>query len=366
MKIINITKPSLPPFDEFTPVLREIWNSGILTNNGKYHQLFEKELAKFLGVNFISLCNNATSALLLALKVLDIKGEVITTPFTFVATTHALTWNSLIPVFCDIKKDSYNIDPSKIEKLINSKTSAILPVHCYGYPCDVEIINEIAIKYKLKVIYDAAHAFGVKYKDSSILNYGDLSILSFHATKVFNTFEGGAIICKDIETKIKIDNLKNFGFIDETSVNSIGINAKMSEFNAALGCIQLKKFDQVIETRKKIYELYVNELKDTRGIQIIMPDNMNTHNFSYFPIQINDSFDLTRDDLYLKFKNNNINVRRYFYPLITEFNVYKNSYDASYDTLINSKYMANRVLCLPIFPGLTNDEVHYICNIINN
>ncbi len=366
MSIINVTKPFLPSFEEFTPILKEIWTSGILTNNGKYHQLFENELANFLGVKYISLCNNATSALLIAVKVLDIKGEVITTPFTFVATTHALTWNSLTPVFCDIKEASYNIDSSKIERLINDKTSAILPVHCYGFPCDVEKINEIAVKYKLKIIYDAAHAFGVKFKKNSILNYGDLSILSFHATKVFNTFEGGAIVSQDLETKIKIDNLKNFGFIDETSVNSIGINAKMSEFNAALGCLQLNKFDQVIDSRKKIYNYYLKELKNINGIEIIFPENICDHNFSYFPIQVNDSYYLSRDELYLKFKNNNINVRRYFYPLITDFEVYKNIYENSHEELKNSKYTANRVLCLPIYPGLTIEDVYCICNIIKS
>ena len=298
-----------------------------------------------------------------ALQALRISGEVITTPYSFVATSHSLLWNSIRPVFVDIEPHTLNINPEKIEAAITPQTTAILPVHCYGNPCSVGEIKRIADINNLKIIYDAAHAFGVKDKKRSILNYGDISILSFHATKVFNTFEGGAIICHDKSMKRRIDNLKNFGFVDETTVEVAGINAKMSEFNAALGLLQLKHVDDAINKRKLIFERYIDALSSIVGITYI-PQIAAKSNYSYFPILVNNSFALNRDNLYKKLKTNGINARRYFYPLITDFPMYREHASARKDNLPVANTSANNVLCLPIYPELEKEDQEHIINTI--
>lgn len=362
-KNIYVTQPSLPDLEDFIVYLKQIWESKTLTNNGPFHQQFEKELANFLGVKYISLFSNATLALIISLRVLEIKGEVITTPYTFVATTHVLYWNNIKPVFCDIKYADCNIDESKIESLITTKTSAIMPVHVYGNPCNLEKINEIVKTHGLKVIYDAAHAFNVKENGTSILNFGDLAILSFHATKIFNTFEGGAIICHDQKTKERIDHLKNFGFKDEVTVVGPGINAKMNEFQAALGLLQLKKVNSYIEKNKAVHDLYGNALKNIKGIGLFAKKQLIDYNYSYYPILVKDDFPLTRDQLYDKLKKNGIYARRYFYPLVTEFSPYNSMVNAKSDLKIAYK-VANQILCLPIFPELANEDVARIINLI--
>ncbi|WP_347841424.1 DegT/DnrJ/EryC1/StrS family aminotransferase [uncultured Draconibacterium sp.] len=366
-KPIYVTQPSLPDLEEFIPYLEQIWDNKILTNNGPFHQQLEKELADFLGVPYISLFANGTLALVTALQVLRITGEVITTPYSFVATTHSLWWNNIKPVFVDIEPDFCNLNPEKIEAAITPKTTAILPVHVYGNPCNTDRIQEIADIYGLKVIYDAAHAFGVKYKGTNICNYGDLSILSFHATKVFNTMEGGAIICHDAATKKRIDYLKNFGFAGETKVMAPGINSKMNEMQAALGLLQLKHFKENILKRKKIIEVYHNELKGIKGLTIL-PEPVDTvSNFAYFPVFIDDEkYGITRDQLYEKLKLNNIFGRRYFYPLISEFPMYKGLDSAKPINLSEAKRIANKVICLPLHPTLELKKIELICALIKH
>jgi dTDP-4-amino-4,6-dideoxygalactose transaminase len=366
-KPIYVTQPFLPPLKEFIPFLKDIWNSKWLTNMGRYHRQFEKELADYLGVKYVSLFVNGTLALITALQVLRITGEVITTPFSFVATAHALYWNGITPVFCDIEPEYCNIDPDKIEALITPKTTAILPVHVYGNPCQVDKIERIADTYGLKVIYDACHAFGVKINGKSILNYGDLSVLSFHATKVFTTFEGGAIICHDEKTKKRIDFLKNFGFADEITVVGQGINAKMNEFSAALGLLQLKYIDKVIARRKKITELYRKKLTGIKGIRFLKEIAGIKHNFAYFPIFIDKKeYGKTRDELYEELKKHNLFVRRYFYPLISHFSIYRGLTSATPDKLRVAERIAKEVLCLPIYDKLKLENISYITNIIRN
>jgi len=363
-KPIYVTQPSLPDLDEYIPYLREIWDNKILTNNGPMHKRLEKELAEFLGVPFISLFVNGTLALVTALQALRITGEVITTPYSFVATTHSLWWNNIKPVFVDIEHEYGNLDPDKIEAAITPKTTAIMPVHVYGNPCHVERIQEIADIYGLKLIYDAAHAFGVTYKGGSILNFGDLSILSFHATKVFNTFEGGAIISHDSATKQRIDYLKNFGFAGETTIMAPGINSKMNEVQAAMGLLQLKTFNDSIEKRKVVANRYRELLKDVKGITMLPEPEDTVSNYAYFPIFIHEKeYGLSRDGLYEKLKQNNIFGRRYFYPLISEFSMYKGLESSSPDHLPVAHKMANDVICLPIYSELTVDIVDHICSI---
>lgn len=362
---ITVTKPSLPPLEEFLPYLEKIWDSKILTNNGQFHKQLESDLAKYLGVPHLSLFSNGTLALLTALQTLKISGEVITTPYSFVATTHALHWNGIKPVFVDIEPNYCNLDAEKIEAAITPNTTAILPVHVYGNPCNVEKIKEIADNYGLKVIYDACHAFGVKINGNSVLNYGDLSILSFHATKVFTTFEGGAIICHDEVTKRRIDFLKNFGFANETTVVGPGINAKMNEFQAALGVLQLKYADNAINERKRIVELYRNELAEIDGIRFMDDIEGVTHNYPYFPIFIDkEKFGKTRDEVYEKLKENNIYARRYFYPLISQFPTYRGLESAKAENLLVAERIAEQVLCLPLYPGLENQDIENIVFII--
>lgn len=364
-KPIYVTQPSLPDFQEFIPYLQKIWDNKILTNNGPFHQQLESELAQFLGVPYISLFANGTLALVTALQVLRITGEVITTPYSFVATTHSLWWNNIKPVFVDIEPEFGNLDPEKIEAAITPKTTAILPVHVYGNPCKVDRIKEIADIYGLKVIYDAAHCFGVKHKGVGICNYGDLSILSFHATKVFNTMEGGAIVCHDEATKKRIDYLKNFGFAGETTIMAPGINSKMNEMQAALGLVQLKHYDENINKRKTIANTYRKTLSNIKGISLL-PEPMDTDsNYAYFPILINDKeFSISRDQLYEKLKQNNIFARRYFYPLISEFSMYKTLDSSMPSNLPTAIKLAEQVICLPIYPDLSKSNTRKITNLI--
>lgn len=365
-KIITVTSPLLPPLDEFIPYLEDIWDKKWLTNNGSYHQLLEKALCEYLGVKYISLFSNGTLALVSALQALKISGEVITTPYSFVATTHSLWWNNIKPVFVDIEPDTFNIDPEKIESAITPRTTAIMPVHVYGTPCDNDRINSIAKKYNLKVIYDAAHAFGVKKKGVSILNAGDLSILSFHATKAFSTIEGGAIICHDENMKRHIDDLKNFGFRDEVTVVAPGINAKMNEVQASYGLLSLKYIDSAILLRKEFSEYYRNHLKCINGITFL--DNISevTHNYSYFPILIDERiYGMSRDSLYNKLKENNIFGRRYFYPLISDFSTYKGLESASESNLPVARRVSSQVICLPMHHDLNYEDLNRVITLLS-
>ncbi|KHT40110.1 MULTISPECIES: DegT/DnrJ/EryC1/StrS family aminotransferase [Pectobacterium] len=353
---IYVTSPLLPPLTEFIPYLEKIWANKWLTNNGPLHQQLEKKLAEHLGVEHLCLFSNGTLALLTALQALRITGEVITTPYSFVATSHSLLWNGLKPVFVDIDPITCNLDPEKIEQAITPATSAILPVHCYGIPANVDRIQEIADTYGLKVIYDAAHAFDVKHNGASILNHGDLSILSFHATKVFNTIEGGAIICPDEKTKKRIDYLKNFGFADEVTVMAPGINGKMNEVQAAFGMLQLQYIDQALDQRRRIYQRYCDALQNIPAIGLInMPQGVDW-NYAYCPIFIGKDFPCTRDELYSLLKEVNIFSRRYFYPLISSFPMYRGLESASPDNLPVAQSVADVVLCLPIYPDLLPED----------
>ncbi len=346
------------------PFLEQIWESKILTNGGPFHFQLEKALCEYLGVDHIALFTNGTIALVTALQALRITGEVITTPYSFVATSHSLLWNGIKPVFVDIDPCTLNLDPTKIEAAITPQTTAIMPVHCYGHPCDVESIQKIADNYNLKVIYDAAHAFGVKNAQGSILQYGDLSVLSFHATKVFNTFEGGAIVCPDLKTKVRIDQFKNFGHVGEVTVVAPGINGKMSEFNAALGLLQLKHLENALVSRKKIDEAYREKLKDVKGIHCLTGTGESVANYAYFPILVKADYPLSRDELYLTLKENDIHPRRYFYPLISEFPMYRGLPSANRENLSVATASSLEVLCLPIYPGLDMDIIDEISNLI--
>jgi dTDP-4-amino-4,6-dideoxy-D-glucose transaminase len=354
---IYVTKPELPPLEEFIPYLEQIWESRILTNAGPFHRQFEDALSDYLGVGHIALVTNGTIALVTALQALRITGEVITTPYSFVATSHSLLWNGIKPVFVDVEANSLNLDPSKIEAAITPQTTAIMPVHCYGHPCNTKAIQQIADIYNLKVIYDAAHTFGVQDEGGSVLKHGDLSVLSFHATKVFTTFEGGAIVCPDAKTKSRIDYLKNFGYANEVSVVAPGINGKMSEFNAALGLLQLKYSDQALERRRQIAAAYRNYLGETKGIRCLRDAGEKVANYGYFPIFVEADYPLSRDELYLKLKGSGIHPRRYFYPLISDFPMYRGLPSARPDNLPIATDAAKKVLCLPIYPGLEQSDV---------
>lgn len=355
---IFVTRPSLPPLEELLPYLEQIWESRNLTNGGPFHQKLELELCRYLGVPQISLFCNGTIALLCALKALRIKGQVITTPYSFVATSHSLLWNDLKPVFVDIDERTLNIDPQKIEAAITSETTAILGTHCYGNPCDVLKIQEIADAYNLKVIYDAAHAFGVEINGQSVLNYGDLSVLSFHATKVFNTFEGGAIVSPNDKVKKQIDDLKNFGFLNQEKVVSVGINGKMNEFSAALGLLQLNRLDSEITSRSKIYQAYQAYIDDVNGLTIGQELVCEKYNYSYLPVRVNESLlGIGRDQLKEDLDDLNIKARKYFYPLITKFPMYHSDASISDNALKISEKVSREILCLPIFPGLDQGRV---------
>jgi len=363
-KAIYVTQPSLPPLQDFIPYLQEIWNNKTLTNGGPFHQQLENALCDYLGVKHLALFSNGTLGLVTALQALRITGEVITTPYSFVATAHSLLWNGIKPVFVDVRPDTLNLDPERIEAAITPQTTAIMPVHCYGHPCDVDAIQKIADNYNLKVIYDAAHSFGVQDAGGSILRHGDLSVLSFHATKVFNTFEGGAIICPDAKTKLRIDQLKNFGFVDETTVVAPGINGKMSEINAAFGMLQLQHVGEASAKRKSIDLAYRQALKDVPGIRCLQDSIELVANYSYFPILVDANYPLSREALYQKLKDNNIFARRYFYPLVTDFPMYRGVASARRENLPVATVAAQQVLCLPIYPNLSADQVEFISHLI--
>ena len=364
-KPIYVTSPLLPSLEDFTFLLKEIWESKMLTNNGNFHQKLEEELAKYLKVPYLSLFTNGTLPLITALQAMRITGEVITTPFSFVATTHSLWWNGIKPVFVDIEPETCNLDPSKIEAAITPRTTAIMPVHVYGKPCKTKEIQEIANKYGLKVIYDAAHAFGVEINGESILNFGDMATLSFHATKVYNTLEGGALVVHDEQTKKRIDYLKNFGFASETEVVAPGINSKVDEVRAAYGLLNLKQVDHAINSRRKVAIRYRDELQGVKGITFFNDIPGVRHNYSYFPIFIKaEEYGMTRDELYFKMKEHNVFGRRYFYPLISTFSTYRGLDSANPDNLPIATQMSNNVICLPMHHALSENEVEYILQII--
>lgn len=364
-KIITVTSPLLPSLDEFQESLKDIWDKKWLTNNGIYHQKLEKALAEYLKVPYVCLFTNGTLPLLCALQALRITGEVITTPYSFVATTHTLWWNNIKPVFVDIDPVTCNIDPDRIEAAITPQTTAIMPVHVYGKPCDTERIQEIADKYGLKVIYDAAHAFGVEVNGKSILEAGDISTLSFHATKVYNTIEGGALVCHDKKIKQRIDYLKNFGFADEITVIGPGINGKMDEIRSAYGLINLKQVDSAIAARQKVANIYRNVLRDVTGISFMDDMPGVRHNYSYFPIFIDkEKYGMTRDELYFKMKDQGVWGRRYFYPLISEFSTYRGLRSSRPENLPNAHMMADTVICLPMHHALSENDLNRIINSI--
>ena len=386
-KLITVTSPLLPSLDDFQEELKKIWDSKWITNNGSYHKKLEAALAEYLGVPYVSLFTNGTLPLITALQALRISGEVITTPYSFVATTHSLWWNGIKPVFVDIDPKTGNLDPEKIEAAITPKTTAIMPVHVYGKPCDVRRIQEVADQYGLKVIYDAAHAFGleipkeesdyrvafdkatnalspaeptkqVNVPTESILNWGDMSTLSFHATKVYNTIEGGAMVMHDEKTKKRIDYLKNFGFADEVTVVGPGINSKMDEMRSAYGLLNLKQVDAAIEARHQVAIKYREALRDVEGITFFDDMPGVKHNYSYFPIFIDaEKYGMTRDELYFKMKEVNVLGRRYFYPLISEFSTYRGLESARPENLPNAHKMANSVICLPMHHELRDNDI---------
>ncbi len=365
---ILVTSPLLPDLDEFNELLKDIWCRKWITNAGHYHQLLEEELAKYLGVEYLSLFTNGTLPLITALQAMGLtKGEVITTPYSFVATSHSIWWNQLTPVFVDIEEETCGMDPAKIEAAITENTVAIMPVHCYGKPCKTEQIDAIAKKYGLKVIYDAAHAFGVKVNGQSILNAGDISTLSFHATKVYNTIEGGALVCHSAEMKHQIDNLKNFGFRGEVTVEAPGINGKMDEVRAAYGLLNLQQVDAAIEARQKVASQYRDALRDVKGIRFFDDMLGVRHNYSYFPIFVNaEQYGMTRDELYEKMKAANVYGRRYFYPLITAFDPYKGYPSAAPENLPVATKIANQVICLPMHHALSDEDVKRIIKLITD
>lgn len=362
-KQIFVTQPSMPTLDEYIDEIRDIWESHWLTNMGVKHQAFQRDLKKYLAVPNIELVTNGHMALELSLQAMDISGEVITTPFTFVSTTHAIVRNGLKPVFCDINEDDYTIDASKIEQLITEKTSAILPVHVYGNVCDVEAIGRLAQKYDLKVLYDAAHAFGVKYKKIGIGNFGDASCFSFHATKVFNSIEGGAISHNDENLGLDIYRLKNFGIRGPEKVDAIGANAKMNEFCAAMGICNLRHIASDIAKRRNLFNMYYDKLRHIKGLRLPKIQNNVEPNYSYFPIVVEEnSFGLTRDDLYMKLYSNGVYARKYFYPLTSDFDCYAILHDSSITPV--AKYISDRILTLPMYSELQEDDVNTICNLI--
>ncbi|MDR9859125.1 DegT/DnrJ/EryC1/StrS family aminotransferase [Treponema socranskii] len=367
-KRITVTSPLLPSLNAFIPLLQDIWKRQWLTNNGYYHQKLEYALRKYLNVPYISLFTNGTIPLLIALKLCNItskKYEIITTPYSFVATSNSIIWDSAKPIFVDIDIKTGNIDPSKIEAAITSKTAAILPVHVYGNPCDIETIQSIADTYHIKVIYDAAHAFNVKKNEQSILTAGDFSVLSFHATKTYNTIEGGAIVCKDEQTKKSIDALKNFGYTSEIYVTEIGINGKLDEIRSAYGLLNLKKIDAAIAKRKRVASFYRDVLKDIPGISFFEEQKNVSYNYSYFPIFIDsNNYWMTRDELFEKLTINGILSRRYFYPLISNFLPYSHIPSASRKNLPMANKMSDSVLCLPIHHLLKKDDLERIVNVI--
>lgn len=361
---IYVTQPYMPPLEEFIPYLQAIWGNKVLTNGGPFHQQLEEALCEYLGVKHVSLFSNGTLALITALQSLRITGEVLTTPYSFVATAHSLLWHGNKPVFVDVGAATLNMDPGRIEAAITPQTTAIMPVHCYGNPCDVDAIQAIADRYNLRVIYDAAHAFGVQCHGGSVLNHGDLSVLSFHATKVFNTFEGGAIVCHDAKTKLRIDRLKNFGFVDEVTVVAPGINAKMSEINAAFGLLQLRHMHTIMTRRAEIDSTYREGLAGISGLRCVGPVGQQVANHSYFPVLVEPEYPLNRDTLYQRLKDHCIHARRYFYPLISDFPMYRGLPSAQRSNLPVAAAAADRILCLPIYPALQADDQQRVIDVL--
>lgn len=363
-KPIYVTQPTLPPLEDFVESLKTIWENKVLTNGGPFHQQLEKALCAYLGVPEIALFNNGAIALLTGLQALGLRGEVITTPYSFVATTHSLLWNNLTPVFVDVEPRTLNIDPRKIEAAITPRTTAILPVHCYGHPCDTAAIKAIADAHGLKVFYDAAHAFGVQDAGGSVLRHGDLSILSFHATKVFNTFEGGAMVCPDAATKKRIDQLKNFGIVDEVTVDAPGLNGKVAEVNAAFGLLQLQHVDAAIAHRQGVDHHYRARLAEVPGIHCLPDAGETRANYAYFPILVGPEYPLSRDALNQRLKDVGIFARRYFFPLISTFPMYRGLPSAQPGNLPVATDAADRVLCLPMFSALTREQQDRIIDVI--
>ncbi len=363
-EIIYVTRPQLPPLAEYVAELERIWASRTLTNCGPCHERLEAALSEMLGVPYISLFTNGTVALMVAIEALGLQGEIITTPFSFVATSHCIRKSGCTPVFADIDPRTLNLDPVRVAAAITAKTSAILPVHCYGGVCDVEGISAIAHERGLKVVYDAAHAFGVRHRGSSVLNHGDLSMLSFHATKVFHTFEGGAIVSHDAGMKRRIDRLRNFGFVDEVTVVETGSNGKMSELNAAVGLLQIRYFDEAVARRGGIDEMYRTRLAPIEGIRCLDRDRLQTHNHSYFPILVQDSYGISREQLYQRFRADNIYARRYFFPLISELPMYRELPSAAAENLPVARDAADRILCLPIFPDMSHEQFESVMRVM--
>ncbi len=361
-----VTRPQLPPLEDIKPYLEEIWSSHALTNNAAFHQKLEVSLCEYLGVDYVSLFANGTLALVTAMQAMRLSGEVITTPYSFVATANSLLWNQLTPVFVDVDPVTLNIDPAKVEAAITPNTRAILPVHVYGIPADVVALQEIAELYGLRVIYDAAHCFGVEDQEGSILRHGDMSILSFHATKVFNTFEGGAIISPDAKTKARVDYLKNFGFANETTVVAAGINAKMNEFQAAVGLAQLKYIDEAIDKRAAVDRLYRNLLAETSGIRCHIQPECKRYNHAYFPIFVEEQYGISRDELYFHLRELGVFGRRYFYPLIPEFPMYKNLPGRDKHGWPHALAASQKVICLPMYPDLDESQVKRVVSIIKS
>lgn len=365
MEKIQVTKSSMPPIEEYIEEIKELWNSHWLTNMGAKHSKFQEELCQYLGVRYVELLSNGHMALELTLQALDLKGEVITTPFTFASTTHAIVRSGLQPVFCDIDPITYTIDTNKIESLITDKTCAILPVHVYGNICDVEAIERIANKYNLRVLYDAAHTFGEKYKERGIGTFGDASIFSFHATKVFNSIEGGAVCYNDIKLGEKLYSLKNFGIRGPESVIAVGANAKMNEFCAAMGICNLRYIDSEIEKRKKVYERYMSNFKNVPGIKVNEIQKNVQSNYAYFPIIIEkESFGADRDTVFNALNDNNICARKYFYPLTNSYECYRKKYSSS-DTPVAER-ISNEVLTLPMYSDLSVEEIDRISEVVLN
>ena len=364
-KLITVTSPLLPSLEEFVPMLRDIWDRKWLTNNGHYHRELERALCEYLKVPYVSLFTNGTLPLMCALQALRVTGEVITTPYSFVATTHALWWNGIKPVFVDIDPDTCNLDPDKIEAAITPRTTAIMPVHVYGKPCDTVRIQAVADKYGLKVIYDAAHAFGVEVDGKSVLEAGDMSTLSFHATKVYNTVEGGALVCHDEQTKRRIDYLKNFGFAGETTVIAPGINGKMDEVRSAYGLLNLRQVDAAIGARRRVAVRYRDALRGVPGLRVMEDMPGVRHNYSYFPVFVDAAaFGMTRDELYFRMKERGVLGRRYFYPLISEFSTYRGLESARPENLPVATRMADSVICLPMYHDLTDGDVDRVIGLI--
>ena len=363
---ILVTKPFLPNIQDFYSKLLGLWQSRVLTNSGELHQLLEKQLTEKLDVTNLSLVSNGTIALEVAIQALELKGKIITTPYTFIATANSILLKGLEPVFIDIEDEGFNLDPELIDEVKDKDVSAIMPVHVYGLPCDNDSVGQRAKSKGLKVIYDAAHAFGIKKKGESILNWGDVSTLSFHSTKVFHTFEGGAVVCQDIAIKNKIDQLRNFGYEAGVDIVTLGTNGKMNEVQAAMGLALIPYLEEIISKRKHWFNFYVEQLSEIQGIKLMITPPDLDYNYSYFPILVKSGFPLTRDELFICFQEENIFPRKYFYPLITDFSLYKGYKILSKHKIPNARKIADSVICLPLYPDLNEDDVSRVCEVIKN